>query len=337
MPKSERDEVLGALTARVFQAMLEELVMDAALQSHQEVARSRTLCPVCKTRPAAFAPGTSRGGTPSSAASADVPLARATANGSGTATPTGARSDGGNLLLECVSCSRQIASNRYAPHLSSCMGLPGARRGAVRASNVKSKPASDAGRSASPLSDAGYASDDAKGATKGKGKPKAAKGDEADFALKRKRLGSPQISPNKKVKKGKPSGSPVSRVKADPDPSGLPSSTHYPPAGAHPKAPSKLRDSSTASFLDRSSSASRASSPMDGGTPASSFASQSPARPLAVNGRGGAAARGRPHALGTGPPKRPTPPRPPPVHVPDYHMEIDHANETGSSTDTDSD
>ncbi len=170
-------------------------------------------------------------------------------------------------------------------------------------------------------------------------------------------LGSPQISPNKKAKKGKPSGapfprflhppthssdyrtgSPVSRVKADPDASGLPSSvrtrtrpnptrsltsthiqTHYLPSGggAHPKAPSKLRDSSTASFLDRSSSASRGSSPADGGTPASSFASQSPARPL-INGRGGAvAARGRPPAMGTGPPKRPSPPRPPPVH---YHM-----------------
>lgn len=58
--------------------------------------------------PAALAAGASRGGTPSSAASADVPLARANANGSGTATPTGARSDGGNLLLECVSCARQV-------------------------------------------------------------------------------------------------------------------------------------------------------------------------------------------------------------------------------------
>lgn len=47
---STRPPLTSPQTARVFQAMLEELVMDAALQSHQEVARSRTLCPVCKTR-----------------------------------------------------------------------------------------------------------------------------------------------------------------------------------------------------------------------------------------------------------------------------------------------
>ena len=201
---------------------------------------------------------------------------------------------------------------------------------------------------------------------------------------KKRRRASPQVRPfptstvhSLAHRSDHRTGSPVSRVKADPDASGLPSSVRSPPhsnptralttahiqthylasGGAHPKAPSKLRDSST-SFLDRSSSVSRGSSPVDGGTPASSFASQSPARPLA-NGRGSAvSARGRPPAMGTGPPKRPSPPRPPPVH---YHMGAsrvvcvpcrfiadflhlfctaeldDHANETGSSTDTDSD
>ncbi|CAA7264718.1 unnamed protein product [Cyclocybe aegerita] len=352
MPKSERDETLAALTAKIFSAMLDELVTDATLQSHHEVARSRAVCPVCHTRCGSIhTPGSAsainnealqasvaaqaalRADTPSSSGSNDV-AAKSNVNGTGTSTPTSGKD--GNLYLECVSCSRQIASNRYAPHLASCMGLNSARRAPVR-SNAKSKQASDAGRSASPGSDGGNVSDDK---SKGKAKAKSKKpADESEFNLKRKRPTSPQISPNKKAKKGKVSGSPVSRVKADPDLSGLPSNSHFSPSiNSQSKVPSKLRDSSTASFLERSSASSRESSP--GGisvpTPASSFSSQqSPTRPLAGNSK--AAGRPKPPAMGTGPPKRPSPPVPrPPIHVPDYN-EIDHANETGSSTDTDSD
>ena len=75
----------------------------------------------------------------------------------GTSTPTTIKD--GNILFECTVCKRQvrsiyttspscpnihcrfkIASNRYAPHLSSCMGIgTGVRRGAARATNLKSK------------------------------------------------------------------------------------------------------------------------------------------------------------------------------------------------------
>jgi hypothetical protein len=37
-------------TARVFSAMLDELTMDATLQSHHEIARGRAVCGVCHTR-----------------------------------------------------------------------------------------------------------------------------------------------------------------------------------------------------------------------------------------------------------------------------------------------
>ncbi|KDR84781.1 hypothetical protein GALMADRAFT_289033 [Galerina marginata CBS 339.88] len=349
MPKSEREETLAALTARVFAAMLDELVMDATLQSHREVLRARSVCSVCNTQcgsihnsaSAANNEGTSqasasgqRGDTPSSSTgSNDANATKTQANGTGTSTPTSLKGANGELLLECVSCSRTMAPNRLAPHLTSCMGFNNARRGAVRG-NAKPKQPSEAGRSASPMSDAGNMSDDrTNGNGKGKGKAKGKKtADESDFTLKRKRPGSPQISPNKKSKKG----SPVMRVKADPDLSGLPTNSHYSPSTtSQSKVPSKLRDSSTASFLERSSASSRDSSPeaaYTAVTPSSSFSSQSPNRPI-----GGSANRGRPPAMGTGPPKRPTPPRPQPIHVPDYHIEIDHANETGSSTDTDSD
>jgi len=183
MPKSERDETVSVLTSRILAAMLDELVMDATLQSHHEVARSKVLCPVCKTRCGSIhTPGSSsnmdasqasisgnapsRAATPSSATSNEFTAAKA--NATGTSTPTSVKADG-NLYMECMVCLRQIASNRYAPHLASCMGLNSARRGAVR-TNSKPKQSSEAGRSASPMSESGNVSDNN---TNGKGKAKS--------------------------------------------------------------------------------------------------------------------------------------------------------------------
>jgi hypothetical protein len=69
MPKSEREETITALviyilylldsrllsvsrspqTSRIFSAMLNDLIMDVTLQSHHEIARSRTVCNICHT------------------------------------------------------------------------------------------------------------------------------------------------------------------------------------------------------------------------------------------------------------------------------------------------
>ncbi|PPQ97171.1 hypothetical protein CVT26_000434 [Gymnopilus dilepis] len=357
MPKSEREETLAALTARIFSSMLDELIMDATLQSHQEVLRAKSVCPVCNTRCGSIhnTPVTNgsdgvaigqRSDTPFSAGSNEANKVQM--NGSnGTSTPTNLKGDPGPLL-ECVVCSRPMAANRYAPHLSSCMGFNNTRRVAARGNAKPSKPPSEEDQSPPPSDDGELSDDKAYINGKAKGKAKGKKtGDEADFSLKRKRVtaihrialqsclltgvqpGSPQGSPNKKAKKG----SPISRVKADLDAVALLGNSHYSPStNSQSKIPSKLRDSSVASFQDGSSSSSRESSPdaaLAAPTP-SSFSSQSPTRPIVTN----KASRGRPPAMGTGPPKRPTPPNRP-IHVPDYHIEIDHANETGSSTDTD--
>lgn len=339
---------MSALTTRIFSALLDELILDATLQSHHEVARGRAVCPVCNTQCGSVhvsgssagasqsgvgASATSRSDTPSSSGE---PKTSATANGSagtGSSTPTSVKVDG-TTYLDCVSCGRQIASNRYAPHLSNCMGLATSRRGAVRG-NTKSKPASDPGRSPSPGSDGGNISDERSNNAKGKGKAKGKKAaDESDFSLKRKRPTSPQTSPNKRSKKGKASGSPVSRVKADPDLVGMPSNSHYSPTtNSQSKIPSKLRDSSTASFLDRSSASSRSSSP-EGiyvATPTSSFSAQSPRLATGAIGNGGNS-RGRPQ--GTGPLRRPSPPRPLAIHPPHFGLDVEEGEETGSSTDT---
>ncbi|KAF8898372.1 hypothetical protein BD779DRAFT_1483580 [Infundibulicybe gibba] len=342
MPKSEREEILSMLTSMMLSSMVDDIVLDAALQAHHEVARSRAVCGVCNTRcNSVHVPGPSNVGSqvipasrPGTPLLADLKVANG-ASATGTSTPTSVKADG-SPLLDCVNCSRQIAASRYAPHLSSCMGLATARRGAVRG-NTKTKQASDIGRSTSPVSDADNAFE---GATtvKGKGKGKKKRTEEAEFNLKRKRLNSPQISPNKKQKKQKISGSPVARVKGGPEP-GIPSTAqppYSPSSRSLSKIPSKLRDSSTASFLERSPTpgSSRSSSP-DGAsaaTPSSSFSMQSPnlSTKNITNSRNG---NGKPKPLGVGPPKRLSPPRPPPMHVPDY---VDVGDETGSSTDTDS-
>ncbi|KAJ7630724.1 hypothetical protein FB45DRAFT_544608 [Roridomyces roridus] len=327
-PKSQRDDTLSALATRIFAVMLDDIVMDVTLQSHHETIRTRSICSVCKTRWAACAllvstlmehecrcgavhtPSHNPVVPPSALPSRpSTPAANGSA-GTGTSTPTSTKADG-SLYLECVQCSRQIASNRYAPHLSSCMGLSTSRRGAVRASAAKSKPSSEAGgRSTSP--EAG--SEDGKG----KGKSKAKNGSD----LKRKRPESPQLTPNKKQKKQGATGSPLSRVKASTDASSLPPTNgHHSPS----KVPSKLRDSSTASLVDRSlTPSSRFSSPgPDSPASSPSYSLQSPS----LTDKGNKAGR----VPNIAPPK-PSPPRP----VVDDYLLDDGGDETGSSTDTDS-
>jgi len=243
--------------------------------------------------------------------------------GTGTSTPTSAKD--GNLYLECLNCSRQIASNRYEPHLSSCMGLATTRRGAARgtATAVKSKQPSEAeGRSTSPEADF---SDDGKG----KAKSKSKRPDAAEFSLKRKRPDSPQLTPSKKQKKRPVSGSPVNRLKADSDISSVVGNAlKSPSTSSTSKVPSKLRDSSTASIVERSVTPSSRgySSPADSPGASSSYSIlQSPS----LNGSPVKSIRSQVPVIV---PPKPSPPRP---IVDDYLLD-DGGDATGSSTDTDS-
>ncbi|KIY51383.1 hypothetical protein FISHEDRAFT_71008 [Fistulina hepatica ATCC 64428] len=266
MPKSEKDEMLSILSKRIFSAMVDDLVMDAALQAHHDVAKSRAVCSVCNTRcglgepkicfrqqslhqtytPQAHAssPSTSQAscgpGTPSASAS------KAT---NGTGTPSSSKAD--NIIyVTCSNCSRQIASSRFAPHLSSCMGLASARRAAPRAV-TKAKVPSEAGRSISP-SDMGFSSDDDR-PLKNKARFKSKQTDEAEFSLKkRKRPSSPLSSASPKKSKVVPDHSPASKARPI---SGLPKNgrLNNTNATSPAKVPSKLREMSTAPRKDASS------------------------------------------------------------------------------------
>ncbi|KAF9073866.1 hypothetical protein BDP27DRAFT_1318291 [Rhodocollybia butyracea] len=296
--KAEKEQVLQALSTKLFCDLLDDFVMDITFDVHSEVSRSRATCKTCGTRcNAAHVPKLSSQPltTVPSPSSSETPLA----SEGGTNTPNGVKGDG-TMPLVCVNCQRTVASNRYAPHLSNCMGLNTSRRGAMRG-GTKSKQPSDAGRSNSPASDAGYPSDEDKSPQKNKGKSKTKRADEAEFNLKRKRPISPQVSPTKKQKQ---KGSPVSRVKSEID--GISSVSSLPASNAQSKiGPSKLRDSSTAPFND-SSGSSRESSP-DASLSSLSFKNKGiPGRPTAVR---------------------------PPTPVPAY-IEDDEGDETGSSTET---
>jgi len=322
-PKKERDEALNDFSSRIFSAMLEEVLMDVVLQSHQEAARFKSVCDICHTRcNSVHAPGSSTS-TPSGSQSA-LPESQNTQDASGAGTGANAN---GVTYFDCTNCGRSMASNRYAPHLSNCMGLGNSRRGAARPSTTKARL--EAGRSASPYmgSDLGNLSDDGRPATKLKGKSKAKQADDAEFSLHRKRNGSPSISPKKtkKQKAGPPAALPLSHT------------------NSQSRIPSKLRESSVLSSgrHDRRSSSpdSQFSSPAQSASTPSAFSVQSPV--LAGAGIPGKPKpkNGQANSLNSAGSMRFSPPQPPPTAIrgaEDYFVDVE-GDETGSSTDSDSD
>ncbi|EIW64899.1 uncharacterized protein TRAVEDRAFT_68599 [Trametes versicolor FP-101664 SS1] len=344
MPKRDRDEAVAELSSTIFSAMLEEILMDVVQQSHKEVARARAVCDVCHTRcNSVHVPGPSNGGN------SRVPTPNGETNspaGTGANTPVNGTSKDGNVYLACLECKREISSNRYATHLSSCMGI-GNRRGAARGATAKSKMGSEMGKSASPrlASEVAHLSDDGGGGrappTKGKGKAKGKKTDDSALNSNGKRNGSPSISPAKKSKKQKTGA--AGRIKSELDSPGSPSNL-LPVPSSTARIPSRLRESSIASSFQRDRRSSSPESPTRS-SPARSISTQastvirSPAISSAnikskqTNGKGRGAGA---------PPRLPSPPRPPPpvpiIRMPDTDYLVDvEGEETGSSTDTDSD
>ncbi|RPD81765.1 hypothetical protein L226DRAFT_564430 [Lentinus tigrinus ALCF2SS1-7] len=345
MPKRERDEAVADLSSTIFSAMLEEILMDVVQQSHKEIARSRAVCDEYSCG-AVHVPGSSNN---ASGSRIPTPTGEARPGDGNSPMATGSNTpvngSNGTVYFECLECKRQVASNRFATHLSGCMGLNN-RRGAARNASAKSKLGNELGKSGSPrlVSEATEYFDDPKPAPK-KGKSKAKKDDSLNS--NGKRTGSPSVSPTKKpTKKAKVTGSPAAagRVKAD---SESPVMSHLLPPGPNAsRVPSKLRASSTVSSLHRERRSSSPDSPARLSSPAHSISTQastamrspvvtnSTLKSRQANGKG----RGAP-----APPRIPSPPRPPPP-VPvikraetDYLIDVEGGDETGSSTDTDSD
>ncbi|KAI0651621.1 hypothetical protein C8Q79DRAFT_47965 [Trametes meyenii] len=348
MPKRERDEAVAELSSTIFSDMLEEILMGVVQQSHKEIARARAVCDVCHTRcNAVHLPGSSNAGSSRIPTPNGDPKAGDGNSPSATGTNTPVNGKDGTVYFECLECKREIASNRYATHLSGCMGI-GNRRGAARSATAKSKLASELGKSSSPRlgSEVAHLSDDGgkPPPAKGKAKGKAKKADDNALNANGKRNGSPSVSPVKKSKKQKTTNSPASRVKLDPDSPVSPANL-LPVGSSQTRIPSKLRESSIASSFQRDRRSSSPESPTRLSSPARSISTQasavtrSPAisnatvKPRQTNGKGRGA---------LAPPRLPSPPRPPPpvpiIRMPDANYLVDvEGEETGSSTDTDSD
>ncbi|KAF8520145.1 hypothetical protein BU17DRAFT_89134 [Hysterangium stoloniferum] len=144
--------------------MLHEVIMDAVLQSHKDVTRLTPLCAVCGTRCGSThtqgkhansaGPSTSRGCVtlaPGSPAGNTVTAV--------STTPIAKDKTDGNIYFECTNCQKRIASNRYAPHLSGCLGIgKGFRRGAACNASANNKLGAEVDRGGSPFPGSDYGS-----------------------------------------------------------------------------------------------------------------------------------------------------------------------------------
>lgn len=229
MSRADRDSILSDLSARVFATMLEEIVMDTAIQAHKEENRRSKQCKICSTRCGIVHATSATAPVPGSSRAASPPATHdgsQTGNGNGN---SGTNKDG-NINLDCISCQRPISSNRYAQHLAQCLGVgAGVRRVAQRTAKTKDGAT---GRSASP-----YIEDSADDPKTAKSKVKS-KVDE-EYMGGQKRAGSQSTSPSKKQKKGKnpPAGTGPPR----------PPGTRLGLPGSNPKLPSKLHSTPTPS------------------------------------------------------------------------------------------
>lgn len=173
------------LTSRLYDALVRDMVSQAVVQWRLDSKRRKSnaesvVCSACGHRCPLFSPGGcsssngAGGDKEPSAAALSAPIENGKSAPSGpssgstspesstsAATPSaGGHSQAGkpdlyaqNPLFECVVCSRQVSSNRYAVHLAKCLGIgtsgkaaSAARKQALSARNSPAPNASDASR-----------------------------------------------------------------------------------------------------------------------------------------------------------------------------------------------
>ncbi|KAF8505110.1 hypothetical protein BU17DRAFT_71496 [Hysterangium stoloniferum] len=182
--------------------------------SHKDVTRPTPLCAVCGTRcGSAHTQGKHANGAGPSTSRGSVTLAPGSPAGNTvtaiSTTPIAKDKTDGNIYFECTNCQKRIASNRYAPHLSGCLGIgTGFRRGDARNASAKGELGAEVDRGGSPFPGSDYRSpsrESINGKTKVKPKShKKATGKINDLEINgsQKRAGSSLSgTPTKKTKK----------------------------------------------------------------------------------------------------------------------------------------
>ncbi|ORY34883.1 hypothetical protein BCR39DRAFT_515359 [Naematelia encephala] len=164
---STREAEINSAATAILEEMISDLILSTAISAHREIKRGLVLCGTCNTfcrshnvlelssssasSSSLRVPSIEAGSSTSRSNSPQPPSAESRVagylvgpeKGTGGATGIGSgsgRMDGsGNVFFDCLVCSRPIASNRYAPHLSSCLGFNGGRRGAARSAANKAR------------------------------------------------------------------------------------------------------------------------------------------------------------------------------------------------------
>ncbi|SAM81368.1 uncharacterized protein UBRO_02925 [Ustilago bromivora] len=130
------------IATKFLDSFLTQIVLDVALSTHSTIKRARSICKLCGIRCQTHTPAAeqctnlSLSTHPHTNNSSDSTISTSR---SSTPVPGGgavSKPDyySNNPLFECLVCSRQVSSNRYATHLAKCMGMgsKGGRKGAAR-------------------------------------------------------------------------------------------------------------------------------------------------------------------------------------------------------------
>ncbi|WVQ96149.1 hypothetical protein IAU59_003252 [Kwoniella sp. CBS 9459] len=224
-----RSSEISAVASAILDEMIGDLVLSTAMAAHREIKRGRVVCGTCGTKCRAHLPlppptlqqssaapsrtsspqpplSTDGSQPPSRAGGYPVGPERGTGGSTGIGSGSGRVDAGGNVFFECLVCSRQIASNRYAPHLSSCLGLNGStRRGAARSAAAKARLGSNNDRSSPSPYTAGNGSENGDWGSDGDSVSGSKKRKMMNGSAKRGRSPS-KVPMSKKAKLGSTSG-----------------------------------------------------------------------------------------------------------------------------------
>ncbi|WWC92996.1 uncharacterized protein L201_007960 [Kwoniella dendrophila CBS 6074] len=176
----DRKTEISIASNAILDEMINDLILSTAMSAHREIKRGRVVCGTCGTKCRSHAPlplsshasssssslnanqsaPPSRGPSPQPSIDG-LPAIRTggymvgpekgTGGSTGIGSGSGRIDSNGNTFFECLVCGRSVASNRYAPHLSSCLGLNGStRRGAARSATNRARLGNNDRSSPSP-------------------------------------------------------------------------------------------------------------------------------------------------------------------------------------------
>ncbi|RXK36069.1 hypothetical protein M231_06663 [Tremella mesenterica] len=241
------DEELKVMANSIFDEMLDNVLLTTTISAHREIVRGRLPCNICHTHCRGHQPLVQE--TPSQAGGYLVGPEKGTGGATGIGSGSGKMDNSGNVFFECLVCRRLITSNRYAPHLSSCLGLKGSTRRGARAAANKIRLGTTE-RSSSPY----YQPSEAGSEESVASKKKKMNGSSTPNGMKRNKSPSKVGQIGKRLHPGSGSATPTGFPRAAPGPSRLGQPPHQPDPDFSSPISSVSPEKSVTSFPDSSTS-----------------------------------------------------------------------------------